>query len=151
MVTGPSASAAARSGGSRPSIRPVTTARPRSTASHCPGGDPPGQACGGRGRQPRYRGDPLAGRIRPLAIQPGQEVLPGQLRRRHPRQQLTRAETALPLLDRANRRIQRPDHASRPHSSLTAARPAFGVSDRSGAPIRTCCRFGFLPHILLTR
>lgn len=37
MVTGPSAKAAARGGGSRPSIRPVTSARPDSTALHCAG------------------------------------------------------------------------------------------------------------------
>ncbi len=36
-MTGLSASAAARSAGSKPSIRPVTTARPDSTARHCPG------------------------------------------------------------------------------------------------------------------
>jgi hypothetical protein len=34
---------------------------------------------------------------------------------------------------------------SRSHSSLTAAKPAFAVSDRSGAPARTCCRFRLLP------
>ena len=75
------------------------------------GGDPPGQARRGGGRQPRHRGDLLPGRIGALAVQPGQEVLPGQLRRRDPGQQLPGPETAIPLLDRADRRIQRPDHA----------------------------------------
>ena len=37
MVTGPPASAAARPGGSKSSIRPVTAARPDSTARHCAG------------------------------------------------------------------------------------------------------------------
>ena len=41
-------------------------------------GDPPGQARRGRGRQPRHRGDLLACRVGALAVQPGQEVLPGQ-------------------------------------------------------------------------
>ena len=34
-----------------------------------------------------------------------------------------------------------PISPSRLHSSLTTAKPAFGVSDRSGAPIRACRRF----------
>ena len=37
MVTGPSVSAAARGAGSSDSIRPVTAARPDSTACHCAG------------------------------------------------------------------------------------------------------------------
>ena len=77
-------------------------------------GDPPGQARRRRGRQALHRGDLLATRIRALAVQPGQEVLPGQLRRRDPGQQLSSAETAIPLLDRADRRIQCPDHAEPP-------------------------------------
>ena len=115
-------------------------------------GDPPGQARRGRGRQPRHRRDLLAGRIGALAVQPGQEVLPGQLRRRDPGQQLPGPEPAFALLDRADRRIQRPITPSRPHSSVIAARPAFGVSDRSGAPIRGCCRDLPAPlRILFTR
>ena len=38
----------------------------------------------GRGRQARHRRDLLARRIGALAVQPGQEILPGQLRRRDP-------------------------------------------------------------------
>jgi len=49
-----------------------------------------------------------------LAVQPGQEVLPGQLRRGDPGQQLPGPATPVPLLDRADRRIQRPDHAEPP-------------------------------------
>jgi hypothetical protein len=37
MVTGPSVSAAARSGASSDTIRPVAAARPASTACHCAG------------------------------------------------------------------------------------------------------------------
>ena len=74
-------------------------------------GDPPGQARRGRGRQPRYGRQLLARRIGALAVQPGQEVLPGQLRRGQPRQQLPGPEPAVALLDRADRRIQRTDHA----------------------------------------
>ena len=43
-----------------------------------------------------------------------QEILPGQLRRRQPGQQLPGSEAAIPLLDRADRRIQRADHAEPP-------------------------------------
>ena len=95
MVTGPSASAAARGAGSIASIRPVTAARPASTACHCAGRDPPGQARGGGGAQPRHRRDLLPGRIGTLAVQPHQEILPGQLRRGQPRQQLPGPESAV--------------------------------------------------------
>ena len=70
-------------------------------------GDPPGQARRGRGRQPGHRGDQLARRITALAVQPGQEILPGQLRRRDPGQQLPGPVAAVPLLDGADRGIQR--------------------------------------------
>jgi hypothetical protein len=76
-----------------------------------PGGDPPGQARRGRGTQSWHRRDLLPGRIGALAVQPGQEVLPGRLRRSQPGQQLPGPESAIALLDRADRRIQRADHA----------------------------------------
>jgi hypothetical protein len=40
---------------------------------------------------------------------------------------------------------------SRSHSSLTTASPELGVSAASGAPVRACRRFRFLPRILATR
>jgi len=40
---------------------------------------------------------------------------------------------------------------SRSHSSVIAARPAFGVSTGSGAPIRGCRRFPAPLRILFTR
>src|SRR5205085_10954191 len=43
---------------------------------------------------------------------------------------------------------------SRSHNSVTAARPEFAVSDRSGAPARTCCERSAnsaLPRILWSR
>ena len=89
-------------------------------------GDPPGQARRGRGRQPRHRRDLLPGRIGALAVQPGQEVLPGQLRRRDPGQQLPGPEPAFALLDRADRRIQRADHAE----------PAAQLGDHGQARVR---------------
>ena len=122
MVTGPSARAAARSAGSSDSIRPVTAARPASTACHC-AADPPGQARRGRGRQPRHGRQLLARRIGALAVQPGQEILARQLRRSQPRQQLPGPEPAFALLDRADRRIQRPDHA-KPVTQLGDSRQA---------------------------
>ena len=65
----------------------MTAASPVSTASHCRAGDPAGHARRrgrGQGRHWRYL---LPGRISALAVQARQEVLPGQLRRRDPRQQ----------------------------------------------------------------
>ena len=110
MVTGPPASAAARGAGSSDSIRPVTAARPGSTPATARS-EPAGQARRGRGRQARHRRDLLARRIGALAVQPGQEVLPGQLRRGEPCQQLPGPESAIALLDRADCRIQRADLA----------------------------------------
>jgi hypothetical protein len=78
------------------------------------GSNPPGKPGRSRGRQPRYRREQLAGHAGALAVQPGQEVLSGQLRRRDARQQRPGAEPAIPLLDRADRRIQRLDHAEPP-------------------------------------
>ena len=102
-------------------------------------GDPPGQPGRGRGRQPRHRGDLLACRIGALAVQPGQEVLPGQLRRRDPGQQLPGAEPAIPLLDGADRRIQRPDHAE----------PPAQLADRGQARVRRQRRIRRAgPHLL---
>jgi len=46
-----------------------------------------------------------------LPVQPGEEVFPGQLRRRDPGQQLPGPEAAITLLYRADRRIDRLDHA----------------------------------------
>ena len=123
--------------GSKPSIRSVTAARPDSTARHWAGREPAGQPRRGGRRQARHRRERLARRIGALPVQPGQEILPGQLRRRDPDQQLTGPEPPVALLDRADRRIQFVDHAEPVHNSVTAARPAFAVSDASGAPART--------------
>ena len=150
MVTGPSASAAARSAGSRSSIRPVTAARPVSTASHCPG---------------------VIRRARPAAVvedNPGTGVTccpAGSARcRSSPVKKSSPASCAAaipvsssPAPKPRSRCLTGPTAASsapvtpsRPHSSVTAARPAFGVSAGSGAPIRTC-RFPAPPRILFTR
>ena len=83
-------------------------------------------------------------------MQPHQEVLPRQLRRRDTGQQLPAPKPPVPLLDRADRRIQRLDHAQ-PPAQLGDSNPAFAVSAASGAPTRTCRRFRLLPRILLTR
>ena len=87
---------------------------------------PAGQPRRGGGRQARHRRDLLACRIGALAVQPGQEVLPGQLRRRNAGQQLPGSQAAIPLLDRADRRIQRIDHAQ----------PAAQLGDRGQARVR---------------
>ena len=126
IVTGPPASAAARGAGS--SVQHPPGHRRQAGLHRLPlrRGDPPGQARRGRGRQPRHRRDLLPGRIGALAVQPGQEVLPGQLRRRDPGQQLPGPEPAVPLLDRADRRIQRADHAE----------PVTQLGDRGQARVR---------------
>ncbi len=90
------------------------------------GSDPPGQPGRGGGRQARHRGELLARHVGALAVQPGQEILPGQLRRRDPGQQLPSAIPAIPLLDGADRGIQRPDHAE----------PAAQLGDRGQTRIR---------------
>ena len=87
-------------------------------------GDPAGQARRGRGRQPRHRRDLLASRIGALPVQPRQEVLPGQLRRREPGQQLPGPEPPVPLPDRPIAASSASITPSRPHNSVTAARPA---------------------------
>ena len=65
-------------------------------------------------------------RVGALAVQPGQEVFPGQLRRRDPGQQLPGPQAAVPLLDGAGRRIQSLDHAE----------PAAQLGDRGQARVR---------------
>ena len=88
--------------------------------------DPPGQPGRGGGCQARHRGDLLACRIGALAVQPGQEVFRGQLRRRDPGEQLPGTQTAVALLDGADCRIQRPDYAE----------PVTRLADRGQARVR---------------
>jgi hypothetical protein len=75
---------------------------------------------------PRHRGDLLARLIGTLAVQPGQEVLPSQLRRRDPGQQLPGAEATVPLLDRPGRGVDHLDHAQ----------PAAQIADRRQPGVR---------------
>jgi hypothetical protein len=141
MVTGPSVSAAARAAGSSGSIRPVTAASPASTASHCPGvirraspaavvEDNPGTGvtCRPAGSA-RCRSSPVK-KSSPASCAAAIPVSSSPAPK--PRCRCLTGPTAA---------SSTPITPSRPHSSLTATRPAFGVSDRSGAPIRTCCRF----------
>lgn len=69
---------------------------------------------GGRG-QTAHWGDLLPRDVGTLPVQAGQEVLPGQLRRRQADQQLTGSEPAITLLDRPHRRVQRLDHTQPIH------------------------------------
>ena len=137
IVTGPAASSAARSAGSKSSIRAVAAARPASAACQCAG-------VIRRARparwwsQPRHRRDLLPRLISALPVQPDQEVLPGQLGRGDPGQQLPAAEPPLPLLDRADGLIQRRGHAELGAQLGDRGQARFGVSDGSAAPIRTC-------------
>ena len=151
MVTGPPASAAARSAGSSVIIRSVTAASPVSTASHCA---------------------PVIRRATPAAVvelRPGTGVIccpaASARWRSSPARKSSPASCAdaipassSPAPKPRSRCLTGPTAASsapitpsRSHSPATAAIPAFGVSVRSGAPMRTCRRFRFLPRILLTR
>jgi hypothetical protein len=92
------------------SIRSVTAATPDSTARHCSPvkrrADPVAvvEASPGTGDS----ACPAVSARTP--VQPDQEVLPGQLCRRHPDQQLTGTESPVALLDRAHRHVQQPDY-----------------------------------------
>jgi hypothetical protein len=137
MVTGPWVSAAARGAGSSASIRPVTAARPDSTARHCAG---------------------VIGRASPAAVvdaRPGTGVIcwpaTSARWRSSPARKSSPAScaTAIPVSSSPApaprfRRLTGPTAASsalitpsRSHNPVIAARPAFAVSDRSGAPTRT--------------
>ncbi len=80
------------------------------------GGDPPGQARSRRRGQSRYRGELLPRGIGALAVQPHQEVLPGQLRRSDPGQQLPGAKAPVPRLTSPAAASIAPITPSRPHS-----------------------------------
>ena len=136
-MTGPPASAAARSAGTSDSIRSVTTARPDSTARHCAGvirrASPAAvvDASPGTGVScwpavsARWRSSPVK-KSSPASCAAAIPVSSSPAPK--PRSRCLTGPTA-------------PSSASitpsRPHSSLTAARPAFAVSHRSGAPART--------------
>ena len=136
-MTGPPASAAARSAGSSDSIRPVTAARPGSTACHCAG---------------------VTRRASPAAVvdaRPGTGVISWPAAsarcRSSPVRKSSPASCAAaiphsssPAPNPRSRCLTGPTAASsapitpsRSHSSVIAARPAFAVSDASGAPTRT--------------
>ena len=111
IVTGPSASSAARSAGSRPVIAAVALASPASAPRQC--------FCVSR------RAIPVAVEVaRPgtgvtscpawsarTRVQADQEVLPGQLRGGHPGQHLPAGKPAAALLDRPHPLIEGRDQA----------------------------------------
>jgi len=133
----PPASAAARPAGSIPSIRPVTTASPASTACHCAGvirrASPAAvvDASPGTGvicwpaASARWRSSP-ARKSSPAscaaAIPHSSSPAP------RPRSRCLTGPTAA---------SSAPITPSRSHNSLITARPACAVSDASGAPART--------------
>ncbi|WP_448074216.1 hypothetical protein [Georgenia yuyongxinii] len=90
-------------------IRSPTAPSPVSTAAHCPSvnrrASPAAVVEAGPATGPSLPGD-----IGAHPVQPDQEVLPGQLRRGHPHQQLTARQATSALLDRPDRLIQRLDH-----------------------------------------
>ena len=151
MVTGPPVSAAARSAGSKPSIRPVTAARPRSTAFHWAG---------------------VIRRARPAAVvdaRPGTGAIccpaTSARWRSSPVRKSSPASCAAaipasssPAPNPRSRCLMGPTAVSsalitpsRSHNSVITARPAFGVNARSGAPIRGCRRLPAPLRILFTR
>ena len=138
MVTGPWVSAAARGAGSSHSIGLVTAARPDSTARHCAG---------------------VTRRASPAAVvdaSPGTGVSCWPAASARCRSSPVRKSSpascaaAIPVSSSPAptprfRCLMGPTAASsalitpsRSHNSVTAARPAFAVSDRSDAPARTC-------------
>ena len=93
-------------------------------------------------RTARAPGPAPARRLGALAVQPDQEVLPGQLRRGHPDQQLAAGVAAAARLIGPIAASNRPITSSRSTNSVTATIPDTGVNVGSGAPIRTRRRRG---------
>jgi hypothetical protein len=106
--------------------------------------DPPGHPPRGPRRPARHRSDPLTCRIGPLVVRT-HEILPASCAAAIPVSSSPAPKPRVPPLDRADRASSVSITPSRSHSTLTAARPAFAVSDRSGAPARTCCQFRLPP------
>ncbi len=91
-----------------------------------------------RGRaQPGHRRQYLPGHIGALAVEPDQEIFPGQLGCRDPDQQLPTAEAPIAGLDRPDRTVNSGITRSRSTSSVTTAILDTAVSDGSGALTRT--------------
>jgi hypothetical protein len=97
-------------------------------------------------RRARHRIDPLTCRIGPLEVR-SHEILPASCAAAIPVGSSPATKPRVPPLDRANRASSASITLSRSHSTLNADRPAFAVSDRSGAgphllslPPATCRR-----------
>jgi hypothetical protein len=105
-----------------------------------PVGEPARQPGRGRGGQPGHRRQLLPGHVGAVAVQPDQELLSGQLRTRHPDQQLRPGEPAVAGLDRPDRVSNSVIMFRRSISSVTATIPENRVSLTSGAPMRTIRR-----------
>ena len=101
------------------------------------GAGPPRQPRRGRGRQPRHRRQHLPGRVRALPIQPNQEILPRQLRRHDPDQQLTPRNPRSRALIGPTAASNAATTPNRSTNSVTATNPAFFVNHGSAAPTRT--------------
>jgi len=91
--------------------RGVNVADPGLRRAPLPLGELARQPGGGRRAQGGHRREHLTGHISASAVQPDQEVLPGQLRTGQPDQQLSPAKPPTTGLDRPDRRIQQLDHA----------------------------------------
>jgi hypothetical protein len=88
---------------------------------------------------------------RELAYLTDQEVLPGQLRSRHPTSRCPPVWPRRRCLIGPTLASNRPITSSRSTSSVTATIPDTGVNVGSGAPIRTRRRKGRRPRRLPTR
>ena len=111
MVTGPSASSAARSAGSRPAIFAVARASPASAPRQCRTVSRRASPVAVEVARPGTGVTCLAGLVGAQPVQPDQEVLAGQLRGGHPGQHLPAGEPPLALLDRPHPLIQGLDQA----------------------------------------
>ena len=136
-MTGPPASAAARSAGSSDTIRPVTTASPDSTARHCAGVTrraSPAAVVDARPGTGVISWPAASARCR---SSPVRKSSPASCAAAMPASSSPAPKPRSRCLTGPTAASSAPITPSRPHNSVTAARPAFGVSDASGAPART--------------
>ena len=98
--------------------------------------DAPCQPTRRTGRQPRHRRQRLPRDIGPNPVQTDQELLPGQLRGRHPDQYTAQAVTPRPHLDRPHRGVDLGDHAQPVHQLVhnRPGQPSASTTDPARRP-----------------
>ena len=115
-------------------------------------GDPPGQAGGGRGASPGTGVSSWPAASARWRSSPVRKSSPASCAAASPASSSPAPNPRSRCLIGPTAASSAPITPSRSHSSVMAARPAFGVSAGSGAPIRGCCRdLPALLRILFTR